>query len=200
MTMIVRDSSGCDDTFTGLRMSADEFLMIEDDGNFYELIDGVVTTSPSPSPRHQVITVLLVHMISEFLDQSRVGAVFVETDVHLGQGPGGGDLVDRPELVFIRAGRLPAMRDKLIGPPELVVEVVSRGSRRFDTRTKRADYERFGVGEYWIVDPARESITFLRHDGTRFVEVQAENDRFESQAIPGFVLDLPRLRAAFQPW
>lgn len=69
-----------------------------------------------------------------------------------------------------------------------------------DTRTKRADYERAGVREYWIVVPERKAITFLRHDGARFIEVEAAPDRFESQAIPGFVLDLPRLRAVFEPW
>ena len=135
-----------------------------------------------------------------FLREHAIGKVFAEIDVHLGEGPTGGDLVYRPEVVFVRAERLPAMQDKIFGGPDLVVEVISRGSRRMDSETKKNDYERFSVREYWLIDPEREAMTFYRLDENRFVEVPLAGTTFVSQAVPGFELDLHRVREAFKPW
>lgn len=68
-----------------------------------------------------------------------------------------------------------------------------------DTLTKRADYERAGVGEYWIIEPQRKSVTFLRWVDGIFVEAPAEADAFHSTVIPGFALDLKLIREAFKP-
>jgi len=186
--------------WVGLRMTADQFLQILDDGQNYELIDGVVVMSPSPAPKHQHVAGEIFTQLSLWLRDNRIGLAFAETDVHLGQGPTGADLVYKPEIVFIRAERLPGMEEKLVGAPDLVVEVISRGSRRFDTQTKKDDYERSGVGEYWLIDPEREALTFYRLEGGRFVEVAATGDTFASQAVPGFILDLARVRQVFKPW
>jgi Uma2 family endonuclease len=181
-------------------MSADEFLQIPDDGMFYELIDGVVVMSPSPTPEHQGALMEIALQIGQFLRDHPVGKVFPELDVHLGTGPTGGDLVYRPEVIFVRTERVRKMRKKIFGPPDLVVEVISAGSRRFDAETKKSDYERFGVQEYWLIDPERESMTFYRLQFGRFVEVPPTGDTFASQAVPGFVLDLARVRETFKPW
>jgi Uma2 family endonuclease len=186
--------------FCGLRMTADEFLGIPDDGYNYELIDGVVVMSPSPKPVHQRVAMEIASQITWFLRDHPVGEALPEIDVHIGQGPNGGDLVYKPEVIFVRAERLPQMHDKIFGAPDLVVEVISRGSRLYDSETKRNDYERFGVGEYWLIDPQRKSMTFLRHDGEKFIEVAPDGDHFASQAVPGFVLDLARIREKFKPW
>lgn len=92
------------------------------------------------------------------------------------------------------------MEDKIFGAPELIVEAISKGSRRFDTETKKGDYERFGVREYWLIDPARQAMTFYRLQDGQFVEVPASADSFESEAVPGFRLDLKRVRETFKPW
>lgn len=184
----------------GLRMTADEFLEIPDDGYNYELIDGVVATSPSPSPIHQAVTTEIVVQIGSYLRDHPLGRVFTELDAHVGQGPTGGDLVYKPELLFVRAERLPEMREKIIGGPDLVVEVVSRGSRRMDSETKKNDYERFGVREYWLLDPQREAMTFWRLKDGKFVEVPATGETFASEAVAGFELDLQRVRETFKPW
>ena len=184
----------------GLRMSADDFLRLQDDGTSYELMDGVVVMSPSPTPQHQRVTMKIAAQIEWFLRDHPVGDVFPEIDVHLGRGPTGGDLVYKPEIVFIRAERRAQMREKIVGAPDLVVEVISRGSRRMDTETKKEDYERFGVREYWLIDPEREAMTFYRLQDGRFVEITPTGTTFVSQAVPGFKLDLIPVRESFQPW
>lgn len=187
-------------TYAGLRMSADEFLEIPDDGNFYELIDGVVVMSPSPTPRHQRVAMRISFLIGTYLDTNPVGELFAEIDVHFGEGTQGGDLVYRPELVFVRAERLAGMEERITGAPDMVLEVISRGSRRIDTETKRADYERFGVREFWLIDPKRDSVVFHRLVDGKYVVIEPNGDTFQSEAIPGFVLDIRRVRESFKPW
>lgn len=184
----------------GTRMAADEFLQILDDGNNYELFDGVVRMSPSPTPKHQRVSMEIAGQLWAYLRENPVGAVFSEIDVHLGQGPGGGDLVYKPEIVFLRTRRLRGLEDKIVGAPDLVVEVISRGSRRLDSLTKKRDYESAGVHEYWLVDPDRERISFFRLVQRRYVLIRPGRSTFVSEAVPGFVLDLVGVRDAFRPW
>ena len=61
--------------FRGLRMTADEFLQIPDDGYNYELIDGVVMMSPSPTPQHQRIAMEIAIQLGIYLRDHPVGAV-----------------------------------------------------------------------------------------------------------------------------
>ncbi len=200
MTYAVVISESVEARYRGLRMTADEFLEIPDDGYNYELIDGVVIMSPSPSPKHQAVAWEISTQLGMYLRDHPVGSAFAELDVHLGEGSVGGDLVYKPEILFVRAERLPQMSDKIVGGPDLVVEVVSRGSRRMDSETKKGDYERFGVREYWLIDPERKAMIFYRLQEGKFVEGPSAGDTFVSQAVSGFVLDLVRVRETFKPW
>jgi len=123
--------------------------------------------------------------------------VIPEVDVHLGTGPRGGDLVYRPDIVFYKAGRKFQGGDRVIAPPDLVVEVASLSTRRYDSETKKADYERLGVFEYWIVDPLAGTFTFHRLSRGRYVEVPSAAETFTSQAVQGFSLDLAAIRRTF---
>jgi len=178
--------------YRGLRMSAVEYLSLEDDGNRYELIDGVVCMSPSPSFWHQKIITEIASQIRVFLDQNPLGDVAVEVDVRLRE-----NLVYRPDVVFLSAAKAGRCRDALTETPDLIVEVVSPDSRPFDTKTKRRDYEQAGVGEYWLIDPERESFTFLVLDDRTFAEKAQTDSAFESTVLPGLVLDLERIRQMF---
>lgn len=189
-----------DGSFVGQRMNAAEFAYILDDGNNYELIDGVVVVSPSPTPRHQLVATEIAGQIWAYLRDHPVGKVWSELDVHFGRGPRGGDLVYKPEIVFVRDDKLKNVGNILSGPPDLVVEVVSKDSRRYDTKLKKREYERFGVGEYWLIDPQLESMTFYRLRGRKFTAIKPRGPTFASQAVPGFKLDLARVRNTFSGW
>ncbi len=70
-------------------------------------------------------------------------------DVHLGD-----DLVYQPDMLFIAAGgRARVTEDDVSGPPDLVVEIVSPGSRSIDRKEKLTNYAHYGVREYWLVYP-----------------------------------------------
>ncbi|GMU83420.1 MAG: hypothetical protein AMXMBFR47_32900 [Planctomycetota bacterium] len=187
--------------FAGFRMTAEEFYELPDDGCRYELINGVVVMSPSPTPAHQKVAGEVFTQLHLFLRGAPIGHVFYEMDVLLNPGVRGeADLVCKPDVSFVRSDRPISSDQRLSLSPDLAVEVVSRGTRKRDTIQKRADYERFGVRGYWIVDPERDSVTFLRLIDGKFAEVDCPGDGYASEAVPGFVLDLRPVRAAFKPW
>ncbi len=181
--------------FQGLRMSAEEYLSIGETFERYELIDGVVVKSPSPTPLHQKLLTVVLSQIDRYVEENAIGDVFNELDVHLGRGPRGADLVYRPDIVFIRSGRLPLSAKHVQIAPDLVVEVVSPSSASLDYETKKGDYERAGVLEYWIIDPEENSMTFFRLKDGRYAAISPDQGSFASQAVPGFVLNLKRIRA-----
>lgn len=183
--------------YHGLRMSADEYFALGETFERYELIDGVVVMSPSPTPLHQRILVIIVAEIHQYLKTRPLGNVYLELDVNLGQGPHGSDLVYRPDVVFFSSGRLTVRAKRVTVAPDLVVEVVSPGSRRMDFETKKGDYERFGVPEYWIIDPEEKSMFFYRLREGKYIEMAPHADVFESTAIGGFKLDLLQIKKEF---
>ena len=83
----------------------------------------------------------------------------------------------------------------ILRAPDLVVEILSPGTRKTDEITKRKLYERYGVAEYWVVDPELESIKIYRHADehtfTRAAELSAESgDALATPLLPGFSVPL----------
>lgn len=107
----------------------------------------------------------------------------------------------QPDLLFLareHARRL--TKTHLVGPPDLMVEIVSHHGRRYDEVVKRHLYDRAGVAEYWIVDPELETVKVYRRgieDGfDRAAELAAKRgERLESPLLPGLALPLVDLFA-----
>jgi len=198
--VLVREWVEREARYHGMRLSAREYFELEEDGCRYELIDGVVCMTPSPNWRHQEVAQEISWQLYGYLKGHPVGRVIPDVDVHLGTGPRGGDLIYRPDIVFFKAGRRFHEADRIIAPPDLVVEVASLSTRRYDRETKKADYERFGVLEYWIVDPLRKSFEFDRLVDGRYVSIASEGNVFRSEAVHGFALDLAAVRRTFEQY
>ena len=176
--------------YAGLRMTADEYLSLGETQDRYELVDGVVFMSPSPLPRHGEVLSELVYQLKAFAGGTRAIRVFPETDVQLSA-----QTVYRPDVAVYRADRLPAAPERLDSAPDLIIEILSPTTRPFDLITKRDDYERFGVAEYWVVDPTNGAVRRFLRRSQRLVETPADGDSLLSEAIAGFTLDLRPLRA-----
>lgn len=100
-----------------------------------------------------------------------------------------------PDLVFIGNGRLDIIGGKrLEGPPELMVEVLSPSTQGNDLVKQRELYERYGLPEYWLVDPRRKTLTILAVQGGRYVELP-KRDSPRSTVVPDLAIDLPALFA-----
>lgn len=178
--------------YIGLRLSADEYLALPDDGFKYQVLNGIVVMSPSPTPWHQSLVGDIVTQLNTFFATHPVGRALPDVDVRFAP-----DLVYRPDLVVIRRARLPKRPKRIDIVPDLIVEIVSPGSEAMDLRTKLADYQRYGVTEYWIVSlvPGLSVRALTLVDG-RYVELP-ETDRVASTVFEGFTLDVAALRAAW---
>ena len=175
--------------YAGLRVSAAEYFALPDDGCRYEVIDGVVCMSPSPSQFHQHILALVLGQFLDFLRKNRIGRVLPEIDVRLSD-----TIVYRPDLVVLLSSRSPRVTPRIDVAPDLVLEILSPGTEALDKQTKRGDYERFGVGEYWIVDPAGPEVIVHRRFKDRFTEARFNAGRVECSILSGFSLDLDQLK------
>ena len=177
--------------YAGLRMTADEYLALGETAERYELIDGVVIMSPSPTPRHQRVAFLIAHHFQSIADQIGGVQVVPEVDIRLSN-----NRVYRPDFVVYGHDRMPVLPERFTVPPDLVVEALSPGSEPMDYITKRDDYDRFGVGEYWVVEPRDVSVRVWRRSGMKMLEAGVESGVVECASVPGLRVDLAAVRKA----
>jgi Uma2 family endonuclease len=141
----------------------DDYLAIPDDGRRYEILAGVLTVAPSPNASHQLAVIKLTTALDTFLTGNDLGTLFIAPfDVRLGH-----DTVVQPDLLVVLAEHAGQIGEKaILGAPDLVIEVASPGTATYDRDDKRHSYERAGVPEYWIVDPAAKTVElFVLEDG-----------------------------------
>jgi Uma2 family endonuclease len=175
---------------TTARLTYDDYAQLPADGKRYEIIDGELFVNAAPIPRHQAIVGNIYFALRGWFDEQG-GMVFVSPiDIVLGN-----DTVVQPDIVAIKSDRASIVREKNVqGAPNLVIEVLSDATRRFDEINKRKVYERAGVEEYWIVDPVIEVVKIYRRTATAFervTELSTESDgNLTSPLLPGFALDL----------
>jgi Uma2 family endonuclease len=171
-----------------------DLVALPDDQLRHELIDGEHFVTPSPNLAHQLVLGTLFIALSRHVARHRTGEVLVAPfDVKLSAWT-----VLVPDLLYFAAGRFEQAvnQKRATAAPDLVVEILSPGTRRRDLGRKRAVYERGGVQEYWLVDPASESITVLRRsrEGAAFthqtVLTRAGRGVLESALFPGLRVKL----------
>ncbi len=133
-----------------------------DDGQRWEIIDGeAYNMSPAPLIRHQRISRNLASTILPFFRGKLCEAFIAPTDVVLDENN-----VVQPDLIVVCDRS--TITDRCVqGAPDLVIEILSPSTSNRDRLLKKALYERFGVGEYLIVDPVAESVDrYLLVDGS----------------------------------
>ena len=146
----------------------EEFELLEKEAGFnYELIDGIVLMSPSPSRLHQEISGNLHFALRNQL-------IAIKSLPLYGMDIKSKENVFRPDMMVFC--------DATAEIPEIVFEILSPSSRQTDLRVKVVKYEEIGIKEYWIIDPKTKTVTV--HD---FVNNTAEiydiNDTVSSAII-----------------
>lgn len=163
------------------RLTYQDLLGLPEDLLRHELIDGEHLMSPAPNSKHQRIVVNLAWLIRGYVEDHPLGRVYVAPfDVVFSDFD-----VAEPDLLYVSAERerLLLTERYLAGAPDLVIEVLSPSTARIDAGKKRWLYERYGVSEYWIVDPARESIRVYRlADG--LLQLSFELTRGDGTSVP----------------
>lgn len=158
---------------------------LPDDGNRYEIIDGVLYMTTAPSSFHQWIIRQINRTLYRQIDDANIGVTLASP---IGLFMPGCDPV-QPDLVVVRTNDLGMFQNRrIIGVRALLIEVVSPSNAEQDTRIKRGAYARAGVPEYWIVRPAsRDVLVCSQPDPTLGDYTQVDH------VAPEDVLALPTL-------
>jgi Uma2 family endonuclease len=165
-----------------------------DDGNRYETIEGELFLSKAPSVIHQRVFGRLFKEFALYLDVNPIGELLATpgltfTDV---------DAVI-PDIVLTLNERISQVvtGDRLTAAPDLVVEILSPGpsNLRRDRVAKRQLYGRFGVGEYWILDPQERTVEvyILLGDTLMLSATLTDSDQLTSVLLPGFRCEVKSL-------
>ncbi len=175
-----------------VRLTYKEYRQFPNDGKRHELIDGDHLMTPSPIAKHQRASLNLAALLKSFVEEHKLGEVFdAPFDVILSDS----DVVE-PDILFISAERLKTLvKDWVYGAPDLVVEILSPSTEEIDRTLKMKLYEKYGVREYWIVDPDAESIEVyaLRRSGYKMLSRARKGQHARSEAIEGFVCDTEKI-------
>ncbi|MBW0001460.1 MAG: Uma2 family endonuclease [Verrucomicrobia bacterium] len=174
-------------------MTLEEFDALPESNRPAQLIEGHLVAAPAPDRFHQRLS----------------GAIYVAVYLHLEAHPDRGEVyqapfevqfpgvnVYQPDVMFFTRAHLGRLTDKrAVGAPDLVVEILSPSTARYDTGKKREVYARFGVAELWIVDPPRRSVSVygLGQDPDQPLRVLKHSDVLRTALLPGFELPLSRV-------
>jgi Uma2 family endonuclease len=170
-------------------MTASEFFALPETNTPTELIDGELIVAPAPIPMHQRISRLGLYVLQDLIPNGEL--FFAPIDVYLDEIN-----IVQPDILWVAADGQCQITDKrLVGAPNLVVEIFSPGTSRRDRREKYALYERFGVREYWMIDPEEQFIEVYSLHAGQFARqgVYTPDQTFESQVLGGKTVDVSRI-------
>jgi Uma2 family endonuclease len=169
--------------------SEDEYLALP--GNrLMELSNGYLEVLPIPITSHQVLVAYLYGVLSTHVSQCYLGKVLL-APLRVRLWPG---KFREPDLVFMLKKHFRRMGEEFWDRADLVMEVVSGDpeDRHRDLVTKRREYARARIPEYWIVDPQKETITVLRLSARRYIVhgLFKKGSQAGSHLLPGFHVDV----------
>jgi Uma2 family endonuclease len=157
---------------------------LPDDGNRYEIIEGVLYMTTAPSYFHQWIIRRLDHYVGVPAEQQGLGYA---ATAPIGLLMPGCDPV-QPDFVIVLQSNASIIHDRRIrGVPNLIVEVLSPGSVAYDERVKLLAYASAGVPEYAIIDPRTRTLNQYRLDArSRYAgpRVVTEAEQFAFDCLP----------------
>jgi len=171
------------------RLTFQDWLDCPDDGYLYELVEGELFVTPPPPIEHQRISRNLGDHLLQHLKLLR--------DAEVLAAPVGVRLSDEnvlePDLVVVLAEHKDRIGEQVIeGAPDLVVEILSKRTAKRDLGIKRARYQAAGVAEYWIADPATNTVEvlFLEREAYARHGLFGRTDTLTSRVLPGLRIPL----------
>ncbi|OFX47048.1 MAG: hypothetical protein A2046_14545 [Bacteroidetes bacterium GWA2_30_7] len=154
------------------KYTTDDFKKIEE-GTFCQLINGEIIMSPSPSTAHQRTLRKIFEQILKYLEIN--GEVFVAPlDVYLNK-----ENAYQPDIIFVSKEKLDIIKeDGIYGAPDLIIEILSPSNSYYDLKDKKKIYEKYGVKEYWLVDPLDGEATGFKNENEKFIEFYNGTNEF----------------------
>lgn len=189
MALPLRDSSLQEKIY-----SAQDFQIMPEFDENYELVEGRLVKKDMPGYRHAFIARLLLKAYDRFDPDERIGRFVQEISVVLGPKD-----VPAPDLAFWQKENLPVMTDKAASRPDLVVEILSprdieTKKRREEIQAKVRRYQAAGVKIIWVINPAKKSIEIYQPGQLEPVNVLGETEILDGgELIPGFTYSIAKL-------
>jgi len=158
-----------------------------------DLIKGVMYMQSPPSTLHELIFGFLFHLLDIFVREKELGIVLgSRAAARLGDHDG-----PEPDIMFVAEDRQHIVQAAYVdGAPDLIVEITSPSTAHIDRGKKKKQYAEFGVREYWLIDPNKQTAEFLinRNGAWESLPITAEGI-FLSDVLPGFWLGVDWLFA-----
>lgn len=176
---------------TGMRMSLNEFLALDETDGKWELDDGVLYIMATGTPDHQFLIIQFSRRFDDYLDgfEEPPAQFYHEMTTVLSR-----ELQRAPEpdiVIILNERREIVGRTRVEAPPDIVIEILSTDRNR-DLVRKRQIYAEAGVREYWPIDPLNDTVTQLELQGGEYVEraVLGSYDTLTTPLLPGLAIPL----------
>jgi Uma2 family endonuclease len=164
-------------------------LIKQNNDKRYEIINGELIELMPPNIKHQKISIELSSILNFYVKKKRLGEVFAAPcEVKLGDYP------YEPDIIFVSNSNIGIIeKNRIVGSPDLIIEIMSPESRKRDKVEKYRIYEEYCVKEYWIIDPDKNSVNvYILEDGKyRLSQELTETGVLKSSVIRGFEVDIP---------
>lgn len=171
------------------------------EGEYCEVLDGkIISMAPSPLPEHQSISMQLSIEFGSYLRGKECNVFAAPIDVYLFEDYRK-EWIDEhvrnwviPDLIVI-CDKNKVKKSKIIGSPDMVIEIISPSTAKIDRMDKRLAYGKAGVKEYWIIDPANQLVeVYLLENGTlELKNVYSREDSIIVHVLKDLSIDLKNI-------
>lgn len=152
------------------------------EGTLAEVINNTLYMSPTPTLKHQRLSRILSTQLDQHLMEHQLGEIFyAPLDVFLDHKAN----AVQPDIFFLATGN-PALQNDdgtVHGVPDLIIEILSPGNKKHDLITKKALYEKFGVKEYWIVDPDTKEVVGYQYEKDHYMPLETSPGEIRSPLL-----------------
>lgn len=161
----------------------EDYHELPEDGNQYEIISGYLDLKPSPTTTHQRISQQILRTLIYSCENEYI-IMHAPVDVILSDNE-----TRQPDIMMIHPNREKIIEENaIVGPPDLVIEILSPNSAKRDRIMKKESYAHFGVPEYWIADPNNQVIEqyVIKTEGQPYIlaNVFESKDTVSSDRLP----------------
>jgi Uma2 family endonuclease len=179
--------------FPDVPLTYREYACLPNDGKRYELIEGDIHVNPAPTTNHQRVSRRLQYLLMQQLEETGIAEIFdAPTDVILSDTN-----VVQPDLIIVRIDKDRVSERGIEGAPSVLVEILSPSNRSDDELLKKALYAKWGVPEYWVVDPDHGLVSVYRAEGGAYRHVSRldRSSTLKSLEFPEISIELAKVFA-----
>lgn len=146
------------------------------EGTLAELIDNTLYMSPAPLFEHQDILFEIASQLKNKVDKKTGRVIISPFDVYLDNTSN----AVQPDITVILHANTGKLQGQFYGVPDLLVEILSPGNSNYDLIKKKELYERFGVKEYWIVDPETKQAQGFQLKNDKYISISDQIGKIHS--------------------